>query len=642
MSSFFAYFIMVTFVSSIGMVLILLIKKGFKRHISMKWQCNLNLLFFVLLSLPFIPGNFISILVPWNLRNWLNILAFERWANINTPVISGEETGLVYGTGTGIGLLQDFAVSPGAAAPGYLFAVVMTVFMGVWVGGIIIFTVIALLCNRNLRILKESVKPVEDKEILSLFLRCKDESGIKAEDNILLGSSILVKTPVTIGFFKTIIILPAGERKINGMNPRSCGESTHYRLNLKLNDIRYAMLHELAHYKNKDIQINSLMCLFQILYWFNPLVYFAFKQMRLDRELACDTAILERLPRDLHIDYVKALLNFMRLLAPSRSSMFSLSANIGDAEPQIIKRIKYITSYAANAANAAGSINTVAPTYVNNNVCVFILGLFLVFCQIPIISALANNDDGRFHFQSDNVVYKDMSSFFEDAGVKGSFVLYDLNAGLYTIHNRDMSVTRVSPTSTYKIYSALIALEEGILEADSTLREWDGTMHPFEAWNQNQNLASAMRYSVNWYFHDLDVQVGTEKLHYYLTHLSYGNRNLSGGIQDFWIESSLRISPVEQVKLLRDFFRNDTVFKAHHVEAVKEALVLSESGGAVLSGKTGTGLVNERAVSGWFIGYVETVRGGFVFAAYIQGEDNAGGSMAAQITLSILGDMGIY
>ena len=67
-----------------------------------------------------------------------------------------------------------------------------------------------------------------------------------------------------------------------------------------------------------------------------------------------------------------------------------------------------------------------------------------------------------------------------------------------------------------------------------------------------------------------------------------------------------------------------------------DAMWLNEASEAILSGKTGTGIVNNSFVNGWFIGYVETGGRMFVFATYIQGEDNAGGSIAMQITHSIL------
>jgi len=593
-SEFFSYFIISTFVTSVGMAIILLVKKLLKNHISARWQYNLGFLYFVLLIVPFIPGNFFS---SFNMGDWVNPLRIERDSLANATAAGGGEVGLVYETAW----LQDFAIAVNRPGSEYI----SVVFMGIWIIGIVIFAVIMLFCNRKLRLVKESVKPMEDSEMLLLFSRCKTEIGVNGK--VSLGSSIMVKTPMTIGFFKPFIILPAAK--------------------ISLEDARYAMLHELSHCKNKDIQINSAMCLFQVLFWFNPLVYFAFYQMRVDRELACDASILEMLPPEFHINYGGTLLNFVNRL--SRPSMLLLAADMGGSKPQIAKRVKHIAAYATESGLLRAK-----------SIIVFALMVILVFSKIPIISTLANVDDNRFHFRAANILLENFSRFFD--GREGSFVLYDLNAEVYTIHNMNMSTTRVSPNSTYKIVSALIALETGVLEADNTFREWDGTVHPFKLWNQNQHLTSAMQSSANWYFQDFDAAIGLEQLRSYLTRLSYGNSNLSGGIADFWIESSLRISPIEQVEFLRNLHQNNIVFDTVHIDTMKDALQLYERDGAVLSGKTGTGFVNSRITNGWFIGYVETSGNTFIFATYIQGEENTGGSFASQITLSILEEQGVF
>ncbi|MCL2572228.1 MAG: BlaR1 family beta-lactam sensor/signal transducer [Defluviitaleaceae bacterium] len=592
MSTFFTFFIATTFVSSIGVLLIFLLKKALKKHISVRWQYNLGLLFFVLLIVPLIPSSFFATL---DMGRWLSISYLGEVTTTGTAIPTGEGAMGVYGTDW----LQDFAIPVERFAPGYL----PIIFMWIWIAGIIVSAIFLILNSRNLRLIKESVKPIEDEEILSLFFRCKYEVGIKSK--VLLGSSILVKTPMTVGFFKPQVILPAGK--------------------ISLTDVRYAMLHELIHCKNKDIKINSIMCLLIIIYWFNPVVYFAFKQMRLDRELACDASVLEILPSDLHIGYGETLINFVKSLSTPPVPLFA--ASMGDSKPQIIKRVRCIASYKTES----GLLKI-------KSICLFFLMVLLIFCKIPVISALADSGGDRFHFQADNVIYTDLSHFFD--GREGSFVLYDLETDLFTIHNRDMSVTRVSPNSTYKIFSALIALETGILDADDSLREWDGTMQIFESWNQNQDLASAMQNSTSWYFQDLDVQIGIEYVNYYLTQLSYGNQNLTGGIEDFWLESSLRISPVEQVEILTNFYRNNTIFDSQHVNTLMDVLQLYERDGAIVSGKTGTGLVNGDAINGWFVGYIETDGRTFVFATYMKGHDTWG-STAAQITLSILEDMGI-
>ena len=94
--------------------------------------------------------------------------------------------------------------------------------------------------------------------------------------------------------------------------------------------------------------------------------------------------------------------------------------------------------------------------------------------------------------------------------------------------------------------------------------------------------------------------------------------------------------------MLKDFYTNNMVFKKENINTVKNALKLSEKNGAVLSGKTGTGAVNGKNINGWFIGYVEKDGKTFIFAANIQNEDGAKGSIAANITLSILKDRDIY
>jgi len=598
MSAFFTYFMMANIAVSAGMAVILLVKKRLDKHISARWQYNLSLLAFALLVIPFIPSIFFaSVSSFFNIRSWMPILGIEGATLASTTV--SEVSGFTNGYAEG--WLQDFAVSVDRLAPGYL----LTVFTYIWIFGIVLFGALAIFNNRHLWLIKESVKPIDDKEIIALFLECRQAVCIKG--SITLGSSILVKAPMTMGIFKSIIILPAGE--------------------LSLKDARYAIMHELVHCKNKDIAINCIMFLFQMLYWFNPIVHFMFNEMRLDRELKCDAYVLDMLSGDLYVSYGEMLLNFVCTPPPA----FCLAAKIGGSKQQIIKRVKHIASYSAESGFLKAK-----------GICVFVLLGILVFMQIPIVSALAARDDSRFHFHGENVQHMNLAPFFGD--FEGSFVMYDINAGIYTIHNRGLSETRVSPFSTYKIISTLIALETGMLDASNSSREWDGTVYPFESWNQDHNLASAMRYSVSWYFQDMDTQVGINGLRSYLSRLSYGNLNLSGGIEDFWNGSTLAISPLEQVMVLASLLQDSSIFEARHVDTLRDVLRLSERDGAVLLGKTGTGFVSGWVTGsyGWFIGYVETDDDVFAFATYIQGGDNARGSTAAEIALSILEDMGVY
>ncbi|MDQ7862456.1 penicillin-binding transpeptidase domain-containing protein [Peribacillus frigoritolerans] len=103
---------------------------------------------------------------------------------------------------------------------------------------------------------------------------------------------------------------------------------------------------------------------------------------------------------------------------------------------------------------------------------------------------------------------------------------------------------------------------------------------------------SALQKSVNWYFQELDRRTGFETIQSNLQEINYGNSDVSGEFSEFWNESSLKISPVEQVQLLQAFYNNQFGYKERHIQAVKEALLLEKHEEARLSGKTGTGAVN--------------------------------------------------
>ena len=124
-----------------------------------------------------------------------------------------------------------------------------------------------------------------------------------------------------------------------------------------------------------------------------------------------------------------------------------------------------------------------------------------------------------------DIAEPDLSGYF--TGCSGSFVLYDLRNDQWSIFNRKLASERVSPDSTYKIYDALFALEEKVITPENTTLVWSGEEYPFEEWNRDQTLNSAMDASVNWYFQSLDQQTGKDVLQSYLQEIGYGNENIT-------------------------------------------------------------------------------------------------------------------
>lgn len=428
--------------------------------------------------------------------------------------------------------------------------------------------------------------------------------------NIKLRETSLLTSPVTLGFFRPYIIIPKEIRK-----------------NFTVNELKYVILHELSHQKNKDTLVNYAMWMFRIIYWFNPLIWYAFKKIRVDQELACDITVLNLLNEKGCIEYGYTIIRFAD--KSYTSSYEQLTSGIGGTKQQIKQRILTIASYSKESLHLKRKSKVICSAF-------GVIALLLT----PMTAAVASSDD-IYQFDEKNVVYEDLGAYFD--GYDGSFVLYDSSNKQYHVHNRKLSQQRVSPDSTYKIYSALFGLEANVITPDNNERDWNGIIHPYKEWNQDQTLSTAMSQSVNWYFKGIDQEVGKEQLQYYFNKINYGNGNLSADVGDYWMESSLKISPIEQVKLLSELGENKYNFKERNIYAIEKALLIDKQTDDQLYGKTGTGAVDGKSVNGWFIGFVKKADRTYYFAVNIQNENGqATGSMAAKIATRILHDKNIY
>lgn len=135
-------------------------------------------------------------------------------------------------------------------------------------------------------------------------------------------------------------------------------------------------------------------------------------------------------------------------------------SRLGGEKKVMIQRIKEIANYKTNT-----------PKQRRKSAALLLLICTIVYCISPLLTVYAAHDVS-YDFQSQNVETMDLSSYFK--GTDGTFILYDTSSGQYQIYNQELSTKRISPDSTFKIYSGLFALEEGIIHYDASNREWDG------------------------------------------------------------------------------------------------------------------------------------------------------------------------
>jgi beta-lactamase class D len=224
-------------------------------------------------------------------------------------------------------------------------------------------------------------------------------------------------------------------------------------------------------------------------------------------------------------------------------------------------------------------------------------------------------------------------------GFKGAFVLYDLNRNRYIRYNPERCVERFMPASTFKVMNSLIGLETGVIPDADYVIKWDGTTYDIPAWNQDHTLRTAIQNSVVWYYQELARRVGEKRMQEYVDAANYGNKDISGKIDTFWLEGGLRISAEEQVVFLKRLYKGELPFSQQSMSTVKEILVLEKTEAFQLSGKTGSALRVLPTVS-WFVGYLETKGNVYFFATNIEGSAGTG-DKAREIAQNILHDLGL-
>jgi beta-lactamase class D len=223
---------------------------------------------------------------------------------------------------------------------------------------------------------------------------------------------------------------------------------------------------------------------------------------------------------------------------------------------------------------------------------------------------------------------------------KGCFLLYDLNQDKYVVrYNEEQCKKRLSPFSTFKVPNALIGLDMGILKDENTQYKWDGTQYPIKEWEQDQTLATAMRYSAVWYFQKVASQVGSDAYKQYLHEFNYGNEDISDGLTTFWLKSSLKISAQEQIDFFNRMYRNQLPVSAKSLEIVKKIIVQEKSENTEFSGKTGTA---QKEKLGWFVGHLYSNGKEFTFATNIEADSGATGQRAKAITKDLLKELRLY
>lgn len=162
---------------------------------------------------------------------------------------------------------------------------------------------------------------VSDTALLDRLAQIGERAGVKR--SVELYTNSLISSPLLLGFFRPCIVLAT--------------------VDLSDSDFEYTILHELTHYKRRDMFYKWLIQIAVCLHWFNPLVYVMGREVNRECELACDEAVIKTLGKEEQRAYGDTLLNAIRAGGSYKDSLASVTLN--ESKELLKERLEAIMKY---------------------------------------------------------------------------------------------------------------------------------------------------------------------------------------------------------------------------------------------------------------------------------------------------------
>jgi len=218
-----------------------------------------------------------------------------------------------------------------------------------------------------------------------------------------------------------------------------------------------------------------------------------------------------------------------------------------------------------------------------------------------------------------------LKKYFDDNKVVGTFALFDNPQGQFTIYNLSRyKDSAYSPASTFKIVNSLIGLQTGRITNENMVIHWDGIKRWNEDWNKDLTMEQAFKVSALPYYQEVARRIGKDTMQLWLDSLKYGNHSIGKHVDSFWIDNTLKITPDEQLGLVKKLYFDQLPFYKNSVQDVVKKIMLQETNANYqLAYKTGWGFKENGNAIGWIIGWVEENKHAYFFVLNVEGAKDA-------------------
>jgi beta-lactamase class D len=244
-----------------------------------------------------------------------------------------------------------------------------------------------------------------------------------------------------------------------------------------------------------------------------------------------------------------------------------------------------------------------------------------------------------------------LKKYFDENGVLGCFAMMDNGTGTFTVYNlsryRDSAYL---PASTFKIVNSLIGLQTGRIINDSMVIKWDGITRSMADWNKDLTMYDAFRVSSVPYYQEVARRIGKDTMQFWLDSLKYGAKSdtqrfvIHTPVDSFWLDNSLKVTPDEQLGLIKRLYFNQLPFFKSYQEMVKRAMLFENNTNYRLGYKTGWGFTENKHALGWIVGWIEENNHPYFFVLNIESPDEKYDMSEVRLKMlkDILKDLGFF
>ncbi|MBA3590694.1 class D beta-lactamase [Methylibium sp.] len=234
-----------------------------------------------------------------------------------------------------------------------------------------------------------------------------------------------------------------------------------------------------------------------------------------------------------------------------------------------------------------------------------------------------------------------LDRFFSEERTAGCFALLDAATGESRLVNGRRARQRFAPASTFKIPNSLIALEAGAVRDEREVVPYGGKPQLFPQWERDLNLREAFAASSVPVCQELARRIGLARMRAAVAGFGYGNAEVGGVVDRFWLDGPLAISAIEQAAFLVRLAQGSLPVSARSLAIVRDISTVETRAGAVLHAKSGW-LFDAKPQVGWWVGWVEQAGGLHGFALNIDMQSIADAPRRERIGRRLLEHFGVF